>query len=1156
MNCFRCQAENREEARFCRECGALFGAVCPSCGAKVEAGSKFCDNCGTPLATTPTPISEPLQLAKAETLTAADATEVVPTSNRPTEAERRQLTVMFCDLVGSTELAGRLDPEVLRDVVRSYQQACDAVIGQLHGHVAQYLGDGLLVYFGYPVAQEDDPRRAVRAGLGIIKAIAMLNTRLQRERGVTLAARVGIHTGPVVIGEIGSASRREALALGEPPNVAARLQALAEPDTIVISGATRRLLPASITVTDLGAHLVKGLPAPLRVYRVLGDRGVTTSVEMSAAQTLTPLVGRDQEVGLLLDRWEHVKDGRGHTVLLSGEPGIGKSRLTRVLKDHIAAERCFRWECRCSPYHQDSALYPLIDLFERTLQFDRDDAPPERLTKLEAGLVRYGLARPEAVSLWAALLSVRVPDQHPPLNLTPQRQKEKTFEAIVALLLAVAAEQPLLFIVEDLHWGDPSTLEFVDFVFGQVPAASILMLMTSRPEFRPPWAQRSHLTYLTINRVTRKQTELMVERVAGGKPLPPEVLQHIVAKTDGVPLFVEELTRMVLESDLLRDQGDRYELTGALPPLAIPSTLQDSLMARLDRLATAKDVAQVGAALGRTFHYELLRAIASTDDATLQRALAKLGESDLLHQRGVPPDAIYIFKHALIQETAYQSMLVSRRQQLHRKIADTLVERFPETGGTQPELVAQHYTEAGLTEQAIPYWQRAGERALQRSADLEAISHLTRGLEMLTTLPESRERAHRELSLQITLGPAVMNTGMWSSGRTSTGSPQATPGAAARHTLGQAVPDVEHVYVRACELARQLEDTRQLFAALWGLYYLHQVRGQLQRAREVGEELLALAQQLSDPELVVVAHRALGNSLFWRGELGLVHTHAKHALALYDPQQMRAHAARYGQDAGVSCRSFGGLTLWLLGYPHQAREWIAEALTQAQTLRHAYTLSQALLYSALLHLMRGEPVVAQERAEAQRTLCTEHGFVTYLAWGTVEWGSALAARGSWAEGLAQMREGLAAYLSRARLPWLLFLGLLAEACVKAGQVDEGLRVLDEAWEAMQVTEERVYEAELYRLKGELLLQQSVEQQNEAEASFQHALDVARRQGARSLELRAAMSWSRVLQQQGKREEARRLLAEVYAWFTEGFDTVDLKDARALLDSLATGPAPA
>jgi class 3 adenylate cyclase/predicted ATPase len=1112
MNCPRCHAENREGARFCRECGALFAPACASCGATLEAGSKFCDRCGAPLASTPT-----------------DVAEVVRDSKSSAQAERRQLTVMFCDLVGSTELAGRLDPEVLREVVRSYQQTCDVVIGQLHGHIAQYLGDGLLVYFGYPIAREDDPRRAIRAGLGIIDAMATLNRRLQRESGVTLAVRIGIHTGPVVIGEIGGESRREALALGEPPNVAARLQGLAEPDTIVISAATHRLLPGSIAATDLGMHAVKGLPAPLRVYRVDGDRGAATSLDMSAAQVLTPLVGRDQEVGLLLDRWEHVKDGRGHMVLLTGEPGIGKSRLARVLKDHVAVERCLRWESRCSPYHQDSALYPLIDLFERTLDFDRDDAPADRLTKLHAGLARYDLARPETLSLWAALLSMPGPDGHPPLDLTPQRQKEKTFEAILGLLLASAGEQPLLFVIEDLHWADPSTLEFVDFVFGPVSAAAILMLMTSRPEFRPPWTQRSHVTYLSLNRVTRKQTELMVDRVTGGKPLPAGVLQHIVAKTDGVPLFVEELTRMVLESDLLRDEGDRYELTGALPPLAIPSTLQDSLMARLDRLATVKDVAQVGAAIGRTFHYELLRAIASMDDTTLQSALAKLAESDLLHQRGVPPDATYIFKHALIQDTAYQSMLVSRRQHLHRKIADTLVQRFPETSGTQPELVAHHYTEAGLADQAVDYWQRAGQRAVERSANLEAIAHLTKGLNVLATAPDSPERHERELGLRTVLGPALM----------------ATKGMGAR--------EVEENYTRALELCRQLGERPELFAVLRGLWEYHELRGDLKTARALGEELLRLAVAAADAALQLVAHDVLGDTLYWLGEFPRALEHLERGIELYRFDEHRALAHQHaGYDPGVACRAFSAYVLWYLGYPDRAVQRNEEAITLARDLSQKVSMIMAVEFAALIRHLRREPMLAKTHAETDIGLSTEQANAFFLGCGMVEQGWAIAQAGQVDEGIGLIMRGMDVCRSAgSTLEFPQCLASLADAYRAGGHLEEAIGAIAEGLEQARETSARFNEAELHRLKGEMALAGATPDAEEAERCFRRAIEIARSQSAKSPELRATMSLSRLLRGQGKREDARRPLAELYAWFTEGFDTADLKEARALLDALET-----
>jgi class 3 adenylate cyclase/tetratricopeptide (TPR) repeat protein len=1111
MKCPRCEAQNREGARFCRECGALFGVLCSSCGAEIQAGSKFCDSCGIPLAAAPTPASTPSQ------------------------AERRQLTVLFCDLVGSTELAARLDPEVLRDVVRAYQQVCDAVIGPLHGNVAQYLGDGLLVYFGYPVAREDDPRRAVHGGVGIVEVLASLNERLQRDRGITLAVRIGIHTGPVVVGEIGGATRREALALGETPNIAARLQAIAEPNTVVISAATYRLLHGTVAVTDLGAQAVKGLPAPVRAYRVEAAKGAIDSRDATAAAVLTPLVGRDQEIGLLLARWEHVKDDRGHVVLLGGEPGIGKSRLVRVLKDRIAAERSLGWECRCSAYHQDSALYPLIELFERAFQFDRDDPSLHRFANLQAGLARYGLAVPETLSLWAAFLSLPLPASIPPLNLTPQRQKEKTFETIVALMLAVAGQQPLLLIVEDLHWADPSTLELIDFLFGQVPAAPILVLMTSRPEFRPPWTARSHFTYLTVNRVTRKQTELMVERMTGGKSLPADVLQQIVVKTDGVPLFVEELTRMVIESDLLQDRGDRYELTDALPTLAIPSTLQDSLMARLDRLATVKEVAQVGSALGRSFHYELLRAVASIDEAALQRALARLAESDLLHHRGVPPDATYIFKHALIQETAYQSMLVSRRQQLHKRIGETLVDRFPETTETQPELVAHHYTEADLADQAVGYWWRAGQRAVERSANLEAISHLTKGLSVLASRPNSRDRLERELALRTALGPALMST------------------------KGLGSPEVGANYTQALELCRQLGERPELFAVLRGLWEFHELRGELKIALGLGEELFRLAQVADDPALRLVTHDVLGDTLYWCGDFTRALEHLEQGIALYRIDEHRGLAHQHaGYDPCVACHIFSAYALWYLGYPDRAARRIEEGTALARELSQTFSLSLAVQFGTVVHHLRREVSQAKVCAETNVGLSTEQANVFLLGCGMVEEGWATVHEGRHDAGLARILHGMDVCRgSGAVLEFPHCWAALADAYRVAGRIDEALHAVTDGLTQARETSARFNEAELHRLQGELLQMGASPKLDDAERCFREALEIARRQSAKSLELRIATSLGRLLERQGKREDARRLLSEAYSWFTEGFDTADLKDARALLDSWAkeeSGPA--
>ena len=625
-------------------------------------------------------------------------------------AERRQLTVLFCDLVDSTPLASQLDPEDLREVVRAYQEACAKVIARFEGHIAQYLGDGLLVYFGYPLAHEDDAQRAVRAGLGMVEAVGQLNTRLGQEHGVHLAVRLGCHTGLVVVGEIGGGARQEQLALGETPNLAARLQGIAAPNTLVISTATFQLLGGFFACQPLGTPFLKGLAQPLAVYGVLYESMARSRLEAASSTGWTPLVGRAQEIGVLQERWAQVKEGRGQVVLLSGEAGIGKSRLAQVLKEQVAAEpQAWLTPCQCSPYHQHTALYPMIELLERVvLQFGREETAPQKLSKLEGFLVQYGLPLPEALPLFATLLSLPLAADSVPLHLSSEQQKQQTLHSLLAILLRIAAQQPVLFVMEDLHWVDPTTLELLSQLIDQGPTTRILILLTFRPDFSPPWMGRAHFTQVTLLRLPPDQAAEMSGRVAHGKVLPPEVVEQVVAKTDGVPLFVEELTKMVLESGLLEEVNGRYELTGPLPPLAIPATLHDSLMARLDRLATVKTVAQLGATLGRTFTYELLHAVASLDEATLQHGLRQLVEAELVYQRDAGPQATYLFKHALIQDAAYQSLLRSTRQQYHQRIAQVVEAQFPETAETQPELLAHHYTEAGRHAQAIPYWQQAG----------------------------------------------------------------------------------------------------------------------------------------------------------------------------------------------------------------------------------------------------------------------------------------------------------------------------------------------------------------------------------------------------------------------------------------------------------------
>jgi TOMM system kinase/cyclase fusion protein len=1052
-----------------------------------------------------------------------------PPEPHPSDAERRQLTVLFCDLVESTVLAARLDPEELREVVQAYQETCAKVIARYEGHIAQYLGDGLLVYFGYPLAHEDDAQRAVRAGLGIVEAMAQLNARLTQERGVSLAVRLGCHTGLVVVGDVGGGARHEQLALGETPNLAARLQGLAAPNTLVISAATFHLLGGFFACQPLGTPLLKGFVQPLAVYRVLYESMARSRLEAVGALGLTPLVGREQEVRLLQERWAQVKDGLGQVVLLSGEAGIGKSRLVQMLQEHVAAEpQAWLTPCQCSPYYQNSALYPMIELLERVaLRFEREESPEQKLSKLEGFVVQYGLPLAEVVPLFAALLSLPLTADYVPLSVSPEQQKQQTLHALLTILLRIAAQQPVLFVMEDLHWVDPTTLELLTLLVDQGPTARILALWTCRPDFSPPWTGRAHLTQLTLPRLPRGQAAEMTRRVAHGKALPPEMVEQVAAKTDGVPLFVEELTKMVLESGLLQEREERYELTGPLPPLAIPATLHDSLMARLDRLAAVKGLAQLGATLGREFSYELLQAVSPWDEDTLQRGLHQLVAAEFLYQRGLPPQATYVFKHALIQDAAYQSLLRSTRQRYHQHIAQVLEARFPELCETQPELLAHHYTEAGVMAQAIPYWQRAGQRAIQRSAHAEAIAHLNKGLDLLTTLPDTQERARQELGLQTVLGPALMVAKGWGA------------------------PEVEYVYARARALSQQVGESPDLFPVLWGLWRFYFVRAQYQTARELAEQCLSLAQRVQDSALLLVAHHALGSTVYYLGEVSSGRVHLEQGLTLYNPQEHRPLAVRYGLDLGVWCRSYVAWPLWLLGYPDQALTRSHQALTLAQELSHPISMAAAFYYAALLHHMRRDGPAAQECAEAAIVLLNEQGFPLYLTLGTNVRGWALSIQGHAEEGMAQMRQSLATLQAMgAELYWPCYLTWLTEAHDGMGQATEGLTVLTEALATGHKTGERWWEAEIHRLQGELLLALSVEKHAEAATCFHQALDMARLQQAKSLELRAAMSLSRLWQRQGKRAEARELLAPIYGWFTEGFDTADLQEAKALLDALA------
>ncbi len=822
------------------------------------------------------------------------------------EAERRQLTVMFCDLVGSTDLSGKLDPEDLREVVRAYQETAAQVIGRYEGHIAQYLGDGLLIYFGFPVAHEDDAQRAIYTGLGIPEAMATLNTRLQTDYRVELGVRIGIHTGPVVVGEMGGGGRHENLALGETPNIAARLEGLAQANTAVISPVTAQLVQRAFILEELGLHELKGVADPMMLYTVVRPREAEhDDHEEMLSGGFEALVGRDEEIGLLLRRWEQSKDGQGQVVLISGEAGIGKSSLVEGLQRHVHQEGLPRITIRCSEYIQQSPLFPVIEHLNRVLDWQRHDDVESRLSKLEQALNTSSLPLDETVPLVADLLSLPLPEgRYRALSLSPAQQREQTQDVLVAWMLEEAERQPLMVVWEDLHWADPSTLELLGLFIDQVPTVSMLHVLVYRPTFAPPWPTQSHMTPLMLNRLERPQVEALVTRLSAGKGVPAEVMAHIVSKTDGVPLYVEELTKMLLESTFLQEEADQYTLTGPLAEAAIPATLQDSLMARLDRLPTVREVAQVGSVLGREFAYEMLEALSTVEESTLHSGLSQLVDSELLYQRGRPPRARYTFRHALIRDTAYQSLLRRTRQQYHRQVAQLLEANFPEVIDTQPELVAHHYTEADASEPAIAYWHQAGQRALQHSAYEEAISHLKSGLDLLDTQTDLPERAQRELDFQSALGPALMAT------------------------KGFGHPEVEHAYARARELCQEVGDTPQLFPVLRGLMVHDQTRGQLQTAFQLGEQLLRLAESQDDPAHLLLAHFQLGNTLFYQGNFSASQTHHSQVLKIYVLQEHQALASRFGYEFCMASHSW--LAWGATGYHPTSRRGTAKRLQLAQ----------------------------------------------------------------------------------------------------------------------------------------------------------------------------------------------------------------------------------
>ncbi|WP_426616075.1 AAA family ATPase [Bradyrhizobium sp. McL0616] len=1040
-------------------------------------------------------------------------------------AERRHLTVMICDLVDSTALAARLDPEDMGAVIDAYHAACARITRSYDGFLADFRGDGILAYFGYPIAHEDDPERTVRAALDIIAAVARLETRA----GEPLAVRIGIATGLVVVGDLGGEGKlREHSVVGGAPNIAARVQALVEPNTVVVADSTRRLLGDIFNLRDLGAHQLKGISAPVSAWVVQGLSASESRFDAARPAELADLIGRDSELEYLLECQRLARGGEGQIVLISGEPGIGKSRLAAALAEREAKHQPYmQFRYQCSPYHTNSALHPVVEQLERSAGFKANDTAEMRLEKLEALLALRAAPVQTVAALFAALLSIPFGDRYPKLHLSPAQQRRRTLAALLDQFESRSRKQPILLIIEDVQWADDTTLELLDLVVERARQLPILALVTFRPEFEPPWTGLANVGSLILGRLNPDDVKDVATQVANGRALPIDVMKQIVTKTDGNPLFVEELTKAVLEAGILVEYQDRYQLEGPVPPFAIPETLHDSLMARLDRLHSVKEIAQIGATIGREFSYSLMRAVVAREETQLQHSLAELVEAGLIFRQGELPDAIYSFKHALVRDAAYQSLLKRRRRQLHAQIARVLEDGFRDIIVNDPEILAHHFTEAGLLEQATDYWLNAGKRAIGRSSNAGAVEHLTRGMELTQQLPSSPQRDRKELDFYLALGPAVAAT------------------------EGDAAPETSRVFSRARALLGESASLEEQMTILWGNYLAHSMRAEYSAALEEARHCLALAVEYDHPGVSVLATRFIGQSLHLTGAFADARKHLEHALALCstNPATVSTYR-RFGVDDAVNSLAWLSSTLLVLGYPEQSAAILERTENLARTREQSFTTALALGNVVVLGTIGGDAKRALAHADEAISLSIEHEFAAVERRARFFRGALLAQAGELPAGIELMRSALAAtYSNSERCRRTLYLGHLAFAHAKLGEPEVGLRLLDEGVQLAEATGERFFEAELYRLRGSINLE--LGRRNQAETELQRALAIARQQQARWWELRASICLARHWSNEGRYFEARSLIKPIYAWFTEGRDTPDLEDARNLVDELSS-----
>ncbi len=1101
VHCAECSSESPAGFRFCGNCGAELPKRCAKCGFASPPGFRFCGECGQDLGAAPEAAGE-------------TAVETKPFEAEG-DAERRQLTVVFCDLAGSTELSERLDPEDLRELVLRYQAVCVEELEPYGGHVAQYLGDGVLIYFGYPTAHEDDARRAVHASLGIQSGIERLNRQLESETGTRIGVRIGIHSGAVVTGDVGSGETVEQLAMGRTPNIAARLQGLAEPGAVVVSDATARLLGEHFELDSLGKHSLKGVSRPAEVHRVVRARRTAVGRKEKA-----PLIGREREQAFLRQTLELSDRGKSQTVLLSAEAGVGKTRLLEAFRGQVG-ESGYRWlVVQASAYHRSSAYYPLLECLRNALVCENGGSAEEMQAQAEAALASHPTLEERTVSLLLSLFDFAPSESDPLANATPSHRKALTQEALMALMTALAQEQTLILLVEDLHWMDPSSLEFLQAVLDTPPVERSLSLFTFRPDFEPPFRLGAGVTRLALDRLAREEVESLIRKLAGGRALPRKVLDQLVERADGVPLFVEELTRAVVESDWLDrwEQGDQR--------LGIPDTIRGLLTARLDQLGKVKQLAQIASVIGREFSVEALAAVLERDPDSVRRAIRPLVEADIIsRQRG----ARYGFHHALIQEAAYDSLLRRTRKGYHRRIARTLAERFPEEAEARPEGLARHLTEAGLVEEAVPQWLSAGRRDLQRSANAEAIEHLSTGLGLVAEQPQGEGRDQLELAMITMIGTALSAT------------------------RGYTATEVAQVYARAEAICERLGDSDTTFWALRVISSFYVVSGRYDRVQEIGERLYRAARLSDDPSLAMEAHLATGVGHYYLGQLESARDCFESGLALDTPGRQPTSINFTGAETKVMTLAHLGWTLWLLGRPDAALESCREATATARELGHPMTLSFARFYSGWLHHHRGEVEPATECVTEVLEISERYGFFLSAHTEMLEGWTLTQVEGRRAEGVAKVEKGYEDLCATGQmLARTHYSSLLAATQIDAELFDEAGIRLDEAEEMAERCNERFWLPEILRLRAELLGhsgKQQGEAADERRRLLERAMTLARESGARSLELRVTTDLAALLARDGESRRGREMLEEIHGSLGEGLGTADSRRASDLLGTL-------